>query len=1125
MITTTPCFLGKSVVVRVDSTHAPASANSSNQMQATHPPTPRKMKTTRSQIRLLITLLLATAGTAVHAADIVKTNNATALNAPGSWVGGVVPTAADLAIFDSTLDGSFSSYALGGNLNLNGISFRGAASAQSITATASSTLTLANGSPGIAITSAALNDFNIACLVNLGTSGGQIFNVLDPARTLTMSGVISGTGPLTKTGDGILKLSASHTYTGGTVISGGTLQLGSANTLAAGTITVQNGATLDLRGFGLVTKAYVIRIAGTGVGGGGALVDGAGAQLNLAFTNLVLDADASVGGTVRFDMRPTGGGFPFIDLAGNTLTKVGVNTFFLQELSAITDGDIFIQAGILGLNGVPLTGNGLVTVGNGAELRIFRSAAAISISTVTRPMTLESGALVSYTGVATADAIEQSVGSPITLTGDATINGSVAGAVFELAGPISGGFGLTKTGPGTLLLSGASTYSGATLVSAGSLALGTAWSGAGAVTVNDGASLEVRQAALNATLKLDSLTLGSAAGPATATFNLGGFANPSSAVVNVTNVLTLNGTTTVNLSGTSTLTSGTFKLFTFGSIAGSGDFQMGVAPGGSATLTTNGNSIEVTFVPVTLTWRGEVGGVDLGDWAPGVDTNWLNVAANSRASYVDGNGVIFNDTLTGTTSVNISAAVSPSSVVVNNATTNYTFSGGGKITGTTGLTKTGAGTLTLALVNDYTGATTIANGTVQLAVPDALPAGASSPELTLNGTLNLNANNQTLNGITGNGTIDNTTETLATLTFNGSSTGSTFSGLIQNSGGAASLKLAKTGTGIQTLTGNNTFSGGLNINNGLLQLGSDNALGSGLFSIAFVASVSADSTAARLITNSVGFAGTSTMTLGHAVNNGVLTFSGPVNFSGGTRTIVFNSDVVFSGSLDNGGLTKQGAGTMTMNGVGNNTGTTTIQAGTLAGTGSFAGLVTIAAGGSFAPGPGIGTMTITSNLFLGNVASTVNMEVNAADNTSDQVVGMFRVTYNGTLNVANLGGTFTNGQTFQLFSATETVGNFAATNLPALPGDLVWNWNPTAGTLSVVPPIATTPTNLTFTATGSTLDLTWPASHLGWIVQSNSISVADANSWYDIAGSTSATNLSITIDPALPQVFYRLSLP
>jgi hypothetical protein len=83
------------------------------------------------------------------------------------------------------------------------------------------------------------------------------------------------------------------------------------------------------------------------------------------------------------------------------------------------------------------------------------------------------------------------------------------------------------------------------------------------VTVNDGASLEVRQAALNATLKLDSLTLGSAAGPATATFNLGGFANPSSAVVNVTNVLTLNGTTTVNLSGTSTLTSGTFKTVHF----------------------------------------------------------------------------------------------------------------------------------------------------------------------------------------------------------------------------------------------------------------------------------------------------------------------------------------------------------------------------------------------------------------------------------------------------------------------------------------------------------------------------------------------------------------------------------
>ncbi|MCX6930660.1 MAG: autotransporter-associated beta strand repeat-containing protein, partial [Verrucomicrobia bacterium] len=625
------------------------------------------MKTSPATIRLLTILLFATLGATVHATDRYKANNTTALNLAGSWTNGL-PTATDLAVFDSTLDATLKSYAIGGNLTFNGISFRDAQSAQTITATASSTLTLANGSPGIDMTAAATSDFTIACLLSLGSSGGQTFNVANSGRILLISGAISGTGPLTKSGAGIFKSSNNgHTYTGGTVISAGTLQLGVHNGLAAGNVTVQSGATLDLNGFGLTNKAnYVIHIAGTGVGNAGALLHNGASQLNFGLTNLVLDADASVGGLGRFDMRPVTSSAlpPSIDLAGHTLTKVGANQFWLQQASSITDGNIDVQVGVLGLNGMPLTGNGLVTVMNGAELRIFRNTPANTVSTITRPITLAAGALLSYTGTDTTDAIDQSVGSSITLAGDATTSVSTAGAVFELAGVISGSGGITKTGAGTLLLSGASTNTGSTIVSAGTLALGSAWSGSGAVTVNDNGGLEIRPAALNATLKLDSLTLGNSAGPTTATFNLGGFANPSSSMVNVTNALTLNGTTVVNLSGTSGLANGTFKLITFGSIAGTGGFQMGLAPGGSATLATNGNSIEVTFVPVTLYWRGETNGVALADWATGVSTNWLNLLANSRASYADGNGVVFNDTLLGTPSVNIPATVLPSSVTV-----------------------------------------------------------------------------------------------------------------------------------------------------------------------------------------------------------------------------------------------------------------------------------------------------------------------------------------------------------------------------------------------------------------------------------------------------------------------------
>jgi autotransporter-associated beta strand protein len=362
-----------------------------------------------------------------------------------------------------------------------------------------------------------------------------------------------------------------------------------------------------------------------------------------------------------------------------------------------------------------------------------------------------------------------------------------------------------------------------------------------------------------------------------------------------------------------------------------------------------------------------------------------------------------------------------------------------------------------------------------LGVAHALPT--NTVAVTLAGTLDLNGNNQTVIGLNGNGTVLNTSPTTAELRFGAGSSG-TFTGVIAD-GGPGLLTVYKTGGGTQTLTGHNTFSGGSGNNGDTWQVGSDTALGSGPISMAFTAALSSDSIMPHTLANSLSFTGTSVMTLGNAANNGVLTFSGPVSFTGGTRNVAFNSDVIFTGNLDNGALNKQGNGTMTMNGTASYTGNTVIQSGTLAGNGSFAGLVQIYAAATLSPGTGIGTMTLTSNLFL-NVSSTTYMEVNAANSTCDRVQGLFKVTYQGTLEVTNLAGEFTNGQTFQLFSAANVAANnFAATNLPALTSGLMWNWNPSSGTLSVVPAMATTPTNISFTVSGSTLSLTWPGSHLG----------------------------------------------
>jgi hypothetical protein len=74
-------------------------------------------------------------------------------------------------------------------------------------------------------------------------------------------------------------------------------------------------------------------------------------------------------------------------------------------------------------------------------------------------------------------------------------------------------------------------------------------------------------------------------------------------------------------------------------------------------------------------------------------------------------------------------------------------------------------------------------------------------------------------------------------------------------------------------------------------------------------------------------------------------------------------------------------------------------------------------------------------------------------------------------------------------------------------------------------PTASYPTNTTFSFNGTALTLSWPATHLGWIVQSNDVNVANPNFWFDIPNSQNGTNLVITINPASVNVFYRLRHP
>ena len=60
---------------------------------------------------------------------------------------------------------------------------------------------------------------------------------------------------------------------------------------------------------------------------------------------------------------------------------------------------------------------------------------------------------------------------------------------------------------------------------------------------------------------------------------------------------------------------------------------------------------------------------------------------------------------------------------------------------------------------------------------------------------------------------------------------------------------------------------------------------------------------------------------------------------------------------------------------------------------------------------------------------------------------------------------------------------------------------------------------------GNVLTLSWPADHLGWFAQSNSVSVVSPGTWFDIPGSDSVTTLSLPMNAARTNVFYRLRHP
>jgi rhamnogalacturonan endolyase len=368
--------------------------------------------------------------------------------------------------------------------------------------------------------------------------------------------------------------------------------------------------------------------------------------------------------------------------------------------------------------------------------------------------TLTLGAANTYSGTATVSegtlagtttSLRGTIADNSNVTFDQSTDGSFTGA-------ISGTGSVTKAGTGTVTLT-PQTYTGVTNVTAGTLALSGAHTSSSGVTVQTGTTL-----ALAGGGSVNALTFGAAPSDAQKLLvNTGSGVNGLNVLG--TNALAANGTTTIDV-GALGLATGTFTLLDYdGAIGGTGGgfgaFTLGALPPRvSASLVNNtGNTsidLNITSIGDAPRWTGAVNGNwDIGTISPATGTqNSKEVNSGNTTVYLEssvpGDKVLFDDTATGPTSINIVSPVNPTLLTVTNTAKNYTFSGA-KIGGPAPLVKQGAGALTLSNVgNDYTGGTSIQGGSIVLGVANALP---TAGDVTVaGGTLNLGGLSQDLSG-------------------------------------------------------------------------------------------------------------------------------------------------------------------------------------------------------------------------------------------------------------------------------------------------------------------------------------------------------------------------------------------
>jgi len=807
---------------------------------------------------------------------------------------------------------------------------------------AGSVTMISNGSSGgIVCSNITANGGNGTGNGTNGNSGAINITTINTGETGTnagISGVITSTpgtggsggggtaGALTKFGAGTLVLSGANTYTGLTTISAGILKLGATGgaantplgTTGAGTVVSATGAALDLGGFTLGT-AEALTLNGTGVSSGGSLMNSGAAA---TYSGLVTLGSASsiIGGTGTIALSNVG----TITGSGFGLTLGGAQGGSITSIIGTVAGTVTKQdAGTWTLSGAN-TYAGATTISAG-KLKLGASGV------------IADGSAITVTGTLDLASFSETIGS---LAGGGTVTSSAAGTPVITAGgdnnstTFSGviqngsatSVGLTKAGTGTLTVSGLSTYTGLTTISAGILKLGATGDATNTPLGTTGAGTSVTN---GAALDLGGFTLGTAEA---LTLNgtgvsSGGALMNSGAAATYSGLLTLGsassiigGTGTITISNAGTISGATFGLTLGGAQGGTLTSILGTTSGtltkqDAGTWTLSGAN---TYTGLTTISAGTLmlnNTAALGTTASGtsitsgavLDLNGINYASAEvltvNGTGISSGGAIVNSNATGATYAGLLTLGSASSIIggtgtitisnagtISGATFGLTLGGaqGGTLTSilgtTTGtLTKQDAGRWTISGANTYTGLTTISEGILKLG---ATGSGTNTPLGTVGSGTIVSATGAALD--LGGFTL----VTAEALTLNG--TGVSSGGALMNSGAATTYNGAITLASGSTIGGNITF-------------GSAGISGSQPLTVAASSSLNLGSGAVSTTDLVIGSGATltstsSTLTVtGNFTNNGTFTHnSGTVTLTGAAQTI--------SGLTTFNNLTINGAG-------------------------------------------------------------------------------------------------------------------------------------------------------------------------------------------------------------------------